>query len=115
MSHYAAKLALCDTFLSCGGAYVTDVTPLTVGALFLLHPAAASLFRANRRRRRGAKPRGLELRDSPAARGWQRPHALTRERGVFCPREHGFVSLASCSRAHDVEQAITPQGRLWGV
>src|SRR5256885_14110889 len=26
-----------------------------------------------------------------------------------------FVSLASGSRAHDVEQAITPQGQLWGV
>ena len=27
----------------------------------------------------------------------------------------GFVSLASGSRAHDVGQAITPQGQLWGV
>ena len=28
---------------------------------------------------------------------------------------NGFVSLASGSRAHDVEQAITPRGQLWGV
>src|SRR5207245_9970839 len=45
-----------------------------------------------------------------------RPHALsTRARGFSVPRERGFVSLASGSRAHDVGQAITPQGQLWGV
>src|SRR2546427_1314482 len=95
-----------------------DVTPLTFEAPFLLHPPSGrSLLRANRRRRRDAKPRGLALRDSPAAGGSNpAPRPDTRARGFFSfTREHGFVSLASGSRAHDVGQAITPQGQLWGV
>src|SRR6266571_4040446 len=41
-----------------------------------------------------------------------------RSQGTLLASEVGaesFVSLASGSRAHDVEQAITPQGQLWGV
>src|SRR5256712_5544417 len=94
-----------------------DVTPLTFEAPFLLHPPSGrSLLRANRRRRRDAKPRGLASRDSPAAGGSNpAPRPEHESAGFFCPRERGFVSLASGSRAHDVGQAITPQGQLWGV
>jgi len=41
-----------------------------------------------------------------------------RSQGTLLASEvkaESFVSLASGSRAHDVEQAITPQGQLWGV
>src|SRR5436309_7868834 len=62
-----------------------DVTPLTFEAPFLPHPPSGrSLLRANRRRRRDAKPRGLALRDSPAAGGSNpAPRPDTRARGFF--------------------------------
>src|SRR2546421_665874 len=81
----------------------------------LVH-AGTSLFRANRRRRRGAKPRGLKLRDSPAAGGWHRPHALTTERGAFCWAPRARVS----SRSHRVlgrtmsSRRSPPKGNLGG-
>jgi hypothetical protein len=120
--HFAICNDICIMPLSVGdGKWLSCVVMgLTASASFLPYVARGYLcIRANRRRRRGAKPRGLGSRDSPAARGWHRPHALTRSAGLFvwAPRtpSKSFVSLASGSRAHDVEQAITPRGQLWGV
>src|SRR5437588_743701 len=91
--------------------------PLARRAPFLLPVCrGTSLFRANRRRRRGAKPRGLKLRDSPAAGGWHRPHALETERGVFCWAPRARVS----SRSHRVlgrtmsSRRSPPKGNLGG-
>src|SRR5881296_474293 len=76
-----------------------DVTPLTCEAPFLLHPPSGrSLLRANRRRRRDAKPRGLALRDSPAAGGSNpAPRPDTRARGFF-----RLPASADSSRSHRV-------------
>src|SRR2546422_5400622 len=76
-----------------------DVTPLTFEAPFLLHPPSGrSLLRANRRRRRDAKPRGLALRDSPAAGGSNpAPRPDTRARGFF-----RLPASTDSSRSHRV-------------
>src|SRR6266704_1053964 len=81
-----------------GRTLSTAVTLGSARAPFLLNTRPAiSAFRANRRRRRGAKPRVSGLRDSPAAGGWYRPHALTRARGFsLAPRAR------NSSRSHRV-------------
>src|SRR5439155_13858130 len=62
--------------------------------------------RANRRRRRGAKPKGL---GSAFEIAWPPEYAAPG------PRSELLASLTSGSRAHDVGQATTPQGQPWGV
>src|SRR5438876_1422338 len=81
-----------------GRTLSTAVTLGSARAPFLLNTRPAiSAFRANRRRRRGAKPRVSGLRDSPAAGGWYRPHALPRARGFsLAPRAR------NSSRSHRV-------------
>src|SRR5438132_3123089 len=76
-----------------------DVTPLTFEAPFLPHPPSGrSLLRANRRRRRDAKPRGLALRDSPAAGGSNpAPRPDMRARGFF-----RLPASTDSSRSHRV-------------
>src|SRR5437870_13851231 len=64
----------------------------------------------------GRKAKGSRAARQPGCRRFEPgPTPRARERGVFVTREREFVSLASGSRAHDVGQAITPQGQLWGV
>src|SRR2546422_3598043 len=84
-----------------------DVTPLTFEAPFLPHPPSGrSLLRANRRRRRDAKPRGLALRDSPAAGGSTRAPRPDTRAGVFfrfpastdSSRSHGFLGRTMSGR-----------------
>src|SRR5438034_8332469 len=76
-----------------------DVPPLTFEAPFLHYATSGrSLLRANRRRRRDAKPRGLALRDSPAAGGSNpAPRPDTRARGFF-----RLPASTDSSRSHRV-------------
>src|SRR6266566_6401281 len=80
-----------------GNAYPLTHHILRSGTVIAIPQVSISLSRANRRRRRGAKPRDLgSFRDSPAAGGsTPAPRPDKRARGsLFGPRAPVVVSLA---------------------
>ena len=89
------------------------------GTVLAVSQRSITLFKGKPSVTAGRKAKGSRSRvRQPGCQSRQRPHVLENERGAVLregPSSTGFVSLTSGSRAHDVGQAITPQGRLWGV